>query len=180
MRCSIRGRGVGARAKSVVCTGECSGTYHVECAATKYAYDPSAEDCDMFRCDPCAMHRSSMTCRTPELSGDRSDPHNLSAVTLEDLMKQLKLITTTTDRRWEQIQGSLTDIQHNLAGVKWIIDVIRTDVSDISASHARICCGSGSPANHHLRSLCLVDLRRLLTLRRPSYREFSGLLGCRN
>ena len=59
---------------SVAYTEECGAVYHIGCAPERFSNDSSEMNCSaLFRCESCAVQRSSMTPRTPE------DDHGSSA-----------------------------------------------------------------------------------------------------
>ena len=127
--------------------GDCGGSFHVVCAKKSFNYDPLQSGVS-FRCDVCAMHRSTVTPRTPDTSPDRSFSLGLSSnrrITLEDLMHQLRQSSVSTDEKLESIKKSsdhkldlihksLIGVEENIAMVERNIAEIRADVSGLSAS----------------------------------------------
>ena len=132
---------------TVVCTGDCGRSFHVVCAKKSLNYDPLQSEVS-FRCDVCAMHRSTVTPRMPDTSPDRSFSLGLSSdrrITLEDLIHQLRQSSMSTDEKLESIKKSLCHkldlihksligVEENIAMVERNMAEIRADVSGLSAS----------------------------------------------
>ena len=96
---------------TVVYTGSCGKSFHVICAKKSLNYDLSQGEVSV-RCDVCAMHRSTVTPRTPGTSPDRSFSLGQSSdrrITLEDLMYQLQQSSASTNKKLESIKKSTDD-----------------------------------------------------------------------
>lgn len=101
----------------MVCTGECSGYFHLTCAAQKFGF--SLGDSDMasdFRCDLCLMQRSTVTPRTPHSSPrNRSNRNNTDSNTnnndakFDELMAQMKVMCEFMSTQFAAINASLVE-----------------------------------------------------------------------
>ncbi|XP_046750616.1 uncharacterized protein LOC124413873 [Diprion similis] len=84
----------------------------------------------IFICDICAMHRSTITPRTPHSSQENlsvQDP-KMANITLEDLMGQLQRSSASVDSKLGCIQKTLSGVEKNIAD-------LRADVYNLSVSH---------------------------------------------
>ncbi|XP_046749845.1 uncharacterized protein LOC124413360 [Diprion similis] len=130
--------------EAIKCTGDCGQSFHTACAAERFIYDLTRPDSIReFRCDPCAMHRSSITPRSPPHAYDSlaADQQCTSNITLDDIMRQLQLSTASTNDIKNQLQSTsaaanskLELIQGTLVGVKHDIVELRSHISHLAST----------------------------------------------
>lgn len=136
--CAICKKVPGRRSCILVCSGDCGEIFHVSCATDKFGYDPAdLTDPSFFRCDPCAMHRSKITPRTPDLSPARTTEmtDSSSSVTLQDVFAKLNQSSASTNAMLQSIQGALLTVVNDVSEIRTYISELRTDVSRLSSSH---------------------------------------------
>ncbi|XP_046466560.1 uncharacterized protein [Neodiprion pinetum] len=124
---------------TVDCMGDCGAIIHADCAINRLGYDPDgANSLDSVYCEPCVMQRSTTIPRSPIKSHTSIDPPTHKEVlddtgshdkiTLEDLMRQLKSMSTVNIGQFKCLQTSISSVEQNIAE-------LRADVSVFSSSY---------------------------------------------